>query len=157
MGCLDGAEAVVGLDQRPWVRRSRAVAVLPRSRCDAVELLVEVREPADVLAVDGERELLDACGPAADAGGVGVAAGAKELELEVRGSSSFEAVDAEVGHHGLAVAVADGGDDLLVLGAGELVEEDAVGRTSLTMSIREFFPVRPSVCGLTGVKVAHCE
>ena len=32
---LDGAEAVVGLDQRPWVRRSRAVAVLPRSRCDA--------------------------------------------------------------------------------------------------------------------------
>ena len=60
---LDGAEAVVGLDQRPWVRRSRAVAVLPRSRCDAVELLVEVREPADVLAVDGERELLDACRP----------------------------------------------------------------------------------------------
>ena len=95
---------------------------------DAVELLVEVGETADVLAVDGERQLLDACGSAADAGGVGVAAGAKELELEVRGSSSFEAVDAEVGHHGLAVAVADGGDDLLVLGAGELVEEDAVGR-----------------------------
>ena len=50
-------------------------------------------------------------------------------------------MDAEVGYHGLAVAVADGGDDLLVLGAGELVEEDAVGRlvdaealTSLTMS-----------------------
>ena len=62
------------------------------------------------------------------AGGVGVAAGAKELELEVRGPSPFEAVDAEVGHHGLAVAVADGGDDLLVLGAGELVEKDAVGR-----------------------------
>ena len=35
---LDGAEAVVGLDQRPWVRRSRAVAVLPRSRCDAVSI-----------------------------------------------------------------------------------------------------------------------
>ena len=37
-------------------------------------------------------------------------------------------MDAEVGHHGLAVAVADGGDNLLVLGAGELVEKDAVGR-----------------------------
>ena len=39
---LDGAEAVVRLDQRPWVRRSRAVAVLPWSRGDAVEL----RSPA---------------------------------------------------------------------------------------------------------------
>ena len=80
---LDGAEALVGPDQGPRVRRSRAVAVLPWSRGDAVELLVEVGETADVLAVDGERQLLDACGPAADAGGVGgAAAGAKELELE---------------------------------------------------------------------------
>ena len=85
---LDGAEAVVGPDQRPRVRRSRAVAVLPWSRGDAVELLVEVGETADVLAVDGERQLLDACGSAADAGGVGVAAGAKKLELEVGGPSS---------------------------------------------------------------------
>ena len=37
---LDGAEAVVGPDQRPRVRRSRAVAVLPWSRGDAVELLL---------------------------------------------------------------------------------------------------------------------
>ena len=81
---LDGAEAVVRLDQRPWVRRSRAVAVLPWSRCDAVELLVEVGEAADVLAVDGEREFLDACGPAADAGGVGVAAGGRSLSSKTR-------------------------------------------------------------------------
>ena len=59
---LDGAEAVVRPDQRPRARRSRAVAVLPWPRGDAVELLVEVGETADVLAVDGERQLLDACG-----------------------------------------------------------------------------------------------
>ena len=57
------------------------MAVLPWTRGDAVELLVEVGEAADALAVDGERELLDSCGPAANAGGVGVAAGAKEFEL----------------------------------------------------------------------------
>ena len=94
---LDGAEAVVGPDQRPRVRRSRAAAVLPWSRGDAVELLVEVGEAADVLADDGERELLDARGPTPDAGGVGVAAGTQELELEVRGPSPLETVDAEDG------------------------------------------------------------
>ena len=45
---LDGAEALVGPDQGPRVRRSRAVAVLPWSRGDAVELLVEVGETADL-------------------------------------------------------------------------------------------------------------
>ena len=43
--------------------------ISPWSRCDAVELLVEVGEAADVLAVDGESELLDSCGPAANAVG----------------------------------------------------------------------------------------
>ena len=62
------------------------MAVLPWSRGDAVEQLVEVGETADVLAVDGERQLLDACGSAADAGGVGVAAGAKKLRQLFFGS-----------------------------------------------------------------------
>ena len=110
------------------VRRLRAVPMRAWAGWDGVELLVVVSQTADLLALDLDGALLGACGSTPDARGVGVVAGAHELELPVREALPFEPVDAEVWHHRLALTVVPGGDHLLALGVRELVEEDAVGR-----------------------------
>ena len=75
-----------------------------------------------------QRPLMHAHDRAPDPRRVGVGAVPQQLELPVRGPNSLEAEDAEIGHHGLPLAVGDCSHHLLLLGVGQLAEEDAVGR-----------------------------